>query len=136
MQTENQAGNPYGNHTESREERLPLEVLQVREYIAVFLWLAGLIAFALFWKVPLGMSPKGEFLAQVKAPWIFGGIQELLLFLPTDFAGIVFPLISLVFLLTLPWWGRVLKLRWVNLSVFLLLGIWIFLMGVYVWRVS
>lgn len=48
-------------------------------------------------------DPSGLPAQTVKAPWIFLGIQQLLRYLPTLFAGIVLPLSAIVGLAAIPW---------------------------------
>jgi hypothetical protein len=48
-------------------------------------------------------DPAGIPAQTVKAPWIFLGIQQLLRYLPTLFAGIVLPFAALAFLAAIPW---------------------------------
>lgn len=116
----------------NREEyRAKIEELQLREYIATFMGSTGLLALGILAKVPVGVSPDGVFPAHIKAPWIFGGIQELLFYTPAEFAGILFPLVSIILLLSLPLWERRLKRIWVNVGIYSLLGFWVVLTTLY-----
>lgn len=107
----------------SEKPWFPFETLAPREYVAVFLALAVLFFVSSF-TLPLGTPPSAAPLQRAGAPWIFGGIQWLLVRLPVAVAGILVPALSLLFLLTLPWWGRRVGAR---------LTRWVFLAFALVW---
>ncbi|MDI6812915.1 MAG: hypothetical protein QMC95_05865 [Desulfitobacteriaceae bacterium] len=106
-----------------RPRFISIEELQVRETIAVFMGLAMLLLAS---SVPLalGTPPESPIPIHIKAPWMFGGIQWLLLRFPVSIAGWIIPAASLGFLLTLPWWARRAGVRWGRFAFMVLAMFW------------
>lgn len=75
-----------------------------KELIALLLACAILALFSALFDAPMEgpADPKGVPTENVKAPWIFVGIQQMLKILPPELAGIVIPLISLIILTLSP----------------------------------
>ncbi len=79
--------------------------LVAKEMLAALASLAFLFLPAAVWDAPLGgpPNPTGIPSDHVKAPWIFLGIQQLLRYLPSFWAGIGIPLALLALLSAVPW---------------------------------
>ena len=110
---------------------VPLEELTGREYAAAFIILGLLFALVTLRVVPVGTAPGAIVPDHVRAPWIFGGIQQLLFFLPPWVAGLAFPLATFLCFLTFPKWSRksgIKSARWILLT---LMGIWVLLTAYY-----
>ncbi len=56
------------------------------------------------WDAPIGgpADPSGIPAENVKAPWIFVGIQQMLRYLPTMVAGVLVPVAALLGLIAIP----------------------------------
>ncbi|KUO74994.1 MAG: hypothetical protein APF81_12090 [Desulfosporosinus sp. BRH_c37] len=117
-----------------RQKKVPLIELQMREYIGTFLWLGFLLALTASVKVPLDSSPKAAAVSISKAPWVFGAIQWLLQRWPAWLSGWVLPLLSMVVLLTLPWWGQKVGKMWAWIFFLILSLVWVGLTFLYLLR--
>jgi len=115
------------------QEKVPLEELQVREYISIFIGLGLLFALTAGVKVPLDSSPKAAAIGISKAPWVFGSIQWLLQRWPAWLSGWVLPLLSMSVLLTLPWWGAKVGKKWAWRIFLILSSVWVGLTFLYLW---
>lgn len=111
----------------SPEERVWLETLIEREYIAAFIVLGILMGLTVLKVVPVGTAVGAPASEQVKAPWVFGGIQQLLLFWPPWLAGLVLPLCSFLIFLTFPKWIKAIGERKARGIIYALMGFWGFL---------
>ena len=81
----------------------PRQQLLAAEGLAVIVVIAALGWAAVVWGPRVGEdSSQG----MVHAPWIFAGLQWLLMRLPVWLAGIVLPLAGLGLLGAMPWLGR------------------------------
>ena len=111
--------------------RVPLEELIGREYAAAFIVLGLLFALATWRVVPVGTAADAAARDYVRAPWIFGGIQQLLYFLPPWVAGLAFPLATFLCFLTLPKWSRKSGIKSAGWILLTLMGIWVLLTAYY-----
>lgn len=89
---------------ENKEEKITRDQLLFKEFIALLLLLFFCCWLAVWFPAPLsqsggGMLPPG---VTVQAPWIFAGLQTLLLYFHPLVAGLFFPLVVLLFLVLLP----------------------------------
>lgn len=84
-------------------ERLPLKRLSEKEEIATLLFLVFCTALALKFTPGVGSSTLAPAVGHAVAPWIFGPIQILLLYLPPWLGAIIFPVILIAGLSGLPW---------------------------------
>lgn len=75
-----------------------------KELIALLFACAILALFSALFDAPMEgpADPNGVPTENVKAPWIFVGIQQMLKTLPPELAGIIIPLISLIMLTIIP----------------------------------
>ncbi|MCB2185109.1 MAG: hypothetical protein KQJ78_01735 [Deltaproteobacteria bacterium] len=91
----------------SNPEISPRQALLWREGLALLVGLALLCLAAAFYPLePVG-PPTADLAAPwAKAPWIFLGLQELLIYLPARVGGLVLPLAGLGLLAWLPWLGH------------------------------
>jgi len=117
-----------------RSRLIPIEELQVREYIAAFAALAVLVFISSF-PLSLGIPPQAPLPGHIQAPWMFGGIQWLLLRLPVVLAGWIIPGASFVFLLSLPWWASTIAGRWVRIGFAAFALFWLGITLAYVFQV-
>ena len=122
---------PTASHSRPGE-RVPLEELIVREYAAAFVVLGLLLALATLRVVPVGTAAGGMAPEHVRAPWIFGGIQQLLFFLLPWVAGLFFPLATFLCFLTFPKWSKKSGERSARWILLVLMGIWALLTAYYV----
>lgn len=87
--------------------RMDREQLVRTETLAFFLTLAALIALSVFVDAPLGNPPEAALAAsEIKAPWIFLWVQELLRVWPPAIAGILVPLVVTALIIALPFIDR------------------------------
>lgn len=84
-------------------ERLPIKRLVEKEGIATLLFLAFCTALALKFAPGVGSSNSSPAVGHAAAPWIFGPIQILLLYLPAWFGAIFYPAILIAGIFGLPW---------------------------------
>lgn len=78
--------------------------LVVREATIGLFVLAALVLVSVF--IGIDILPEADPTdteAAAKAPWFFVGVQELLYHLPVAFASVIFPLVSVCFLLFMPY---------------------------------
>jgi ubiquinol-cytochrome c reductase cytochrome b subunit len=82
--------------------------LVTKELIALLSACSILILVSTLFDAPLGgpADPNGVPMENVKAPWIFVGIQQTLRFLPPWLAGIFMPLMAMLLLVALPMLAR------------------------------
>lgn len=75
-----------------------------KEALAALLSLAALCILAALIDAPTGgpADPSGLSAENVKAPWIFVGIQQMLRYLPAVVAGVMLPLAALLIIGILP----------------------------------
>jgi hypothetical protein len=89
---------------ENKEEKITRDQLLFKEFIALLVLLFFCCWLAILFPAPLS-QPGGEMLppgVTIQAPWIFAGLQTLLLFFNPLVAGLVFPLVVILFLALLP----------------------------------
>ncbi len=87
--------------------RIDREQLVRTETLAFFLTIAVLVVLSTFFDAPLGLSsnaPSGA--GEIKAPWIFLWVQELLRLWPPAIAGVVIPAALTGLLAALPFIDR------------------------------
>lgn len=84
-------------------ERSPIKRLVEKEGIATLLFLVFCIALALMFTPSVGTSNQAPAVGHAVAPWIFGPIQILLLYLPTWLGAIIFPVIIIAGFSAFPW---------------------------------
>lgn len=84
-------------------ERLPIKRLIEKEGIATLLFLVFCTALALKFAPGVGSSNLAPAVGHAVAPWIFGPVQILLLYLPAWLGAIFFPVIIIAGLSGLPW---------------------------------
>ncbi|HEX3015628.1 MAG TPA: hypothetical protein VHQ46_04530 [Desulfobacteria bacterium] len=84
-------------------DRVPGRQLWQKEGIASVLFLAATIILALMLPAAVGTSPQAPAATHTIAPWIFGPIQVLLLYLPPWLGAVLLPLAAIIFLLGYPW---------------------------------
>ncbi len=100
----------------TRNSHAPLRSLGIRsvphlvrrEILATFIALAVLGLVSALFNAPLQgpADPSGIPAEDVKAPWIFVGIQQALRYLPALIAGILLPLAAVVALAVMPFLPR------------------------------
>ncbi len=77
------------------------------ETIAFFLTLAVLVVLSTFVNAPIGNPPDQALAAdEIKAPWIFWWVQELLRVWPPAIAGVLVPAIVTTLIVALPFIDR------------------------------
>ena len=87
--------------------RIDREQLVRTETIAFFLTLAVLVVLSTFVNAPIGNSPDQALAAdEIKAPWIFWWVQELLRVWPPAIAGVLVPAIVTTLIVALPFIDR------------------------------
>ena len=87
--------------------RMDREQLVRTETLAFFLTLAALIGLSIFVNAPIGNAPDQVLAAdEIKAPWIFLWVQELLRIWPPALAGVLVPLVVTALLTALPFIDR------------------------------
>ena len=89
---------------ENKEEKITRDQLLFKEFIALPVLLFFCCWLAVWVPAPLS-QPGGEMLppeVTVQAPWIFAGLQTLLLYFHPLVAGLFFPLVVILFLVLLP----------------------------------
>lgn len=75
-----------------------------RELLAMLLTVAAMIVLSVLVDPPLGQPAQiGREAAEVRAPWFFLWVQELLRVWPPAIAGVLTPLVVLALLTLLPW---------------------------------
>jgi Cytochrome b(C-terminal)/b6/petD len=76
-----------------------------KEALAAIASLALVSFVSAVWDAPISgpVVPGGIPPAQVKAPWIFVGIQQMLRYLPAFAAGVLLPVAALATLGIIPW---------------------------------
>lgn len=104
-----------------------------REMVVGLAFLTVLILFSTLFSVTVGTGPQAPLLSHAAAPWIFGPIQVLLLYLPPVEAALIFPGIFLGFLFLFPWLSRGRGNRVVPFLFALLSGVLLFLLAMYIW---
>lgn len=109
---------------------LPIEDLKFKEYIGLFLGLALLLLLSNI-SLPLGTPPSALPPQHVQAPWIFGGIQWLLIRWPVLIAGWIVPGLSLILLITLPWWSEPAGKKITRILFFIFALFWVLLILLY-----
>ncbi len=78
-----------------------------REFITAALVAAGLVFLSLLLPIPIGLAANlNAGVADVRAPWIFIWVQDLLRVIPPLWAGIIAPLVVLVALALIPFIDR------------------------------
>ena len=86
------------------------KMLRRKEIIAAILVLTLASLGAIFLPAAVGTSPQAGPLSHAVAPWLFGPVQILLLWLPPWLGAVLLPLTALMILLALPWlaklWGE------------------------------
>ena len=75
-----------------------------KELVALLAGCAVLILFSSSLDAPMGgaANPSGVPVENVKAPWIFVGIQEMLKTLSPELAGLIIPLVTLSLVSAIP----------------------------------
>lgn len=75
-----------------------------REGLAALICLAGLFLLSALWDAPVQgpADPGGTAVNGVKAPWVFLGIQLILLVLPAELAGLIAPMAGMLILAAIP----------------------------------
>jgi len=75
-----------------------------KEAFAAVVATAAIFLISAVWDAPIGgpADPSGIPAENVKAPWIFVGIQQTLRFLPTMVAGVLVPVAALLGLIAIP----------------------------------
>ncbi len=75
-----------------------------KELVALLAGYAVLILFSAFFDAPMGgaANPSGVPVENVKAPWIFVGIQEMLKTLSPELAGLIIPLVTFLLVSAIP----------------------------------
>jgi len=75
-----------------------------KEIVALLAGCAVLILFSAFFDAPMGgmANPSGVPVENVKAPWIFVGIQEMLKTLSPELAGLIIPLVTFLLVSAIP----------------------------------
>lgn len=92
---------------ECQPPRIDREHLVRTETLAFFLTIAVLIVLSTFFDAPLGLSPNAPSGAgEIKGPWIFLWVQELLRLWPPAIAGVVIPAALTGLLAVLPFIDR------------------------------
>ncbi len=87
--------------------RIDREQLVRTETIAFFLTLAVLVVLSTFVNAPIGNPPDQALAAdEIKAPWIFWWVQELLRVWPPAIAGVLVPAIVTTLIVALPFIDR------------------------------
>lgn len=84
-------------------ERSPIKKLVEKEGVAILIFLIFCIALALKFAPSVGSDSHAPAVGHAVAPWIFGPIQILLLYLPTWLGAIIYPVIVVTGLFGLPW---------------------------------
>ena len=84
-------------------ERSPIKKLVEKEGIATLVFLIFCTALALKFAPGVGSSNLAPAVGHAVAPWIFGPIQILLLYLPSWLGAIFYPVIVIAGLFGLPW---------------------------------
>lgn len=78
--------------------------LAIKELVALLAGCAVLLLFSAFFDAPMGgmANPSGVPVENVKAPWIFVGIQEMLKTLSPELAGLIIPLVTFLLVSAIP----------------------------------
>lgn len=84
-------------------ERQPIKDLIEKEVIATLLFLSVGFALALLFAPGVGTSNLAPAVEHAGAPWIFGPIQILLLYLPPWLGALIYPVIIIAGLFGFPW---------------------------------
>lgn len=119
--------------------RLPIKNLKEKEGITAIFFLVFCTALALKLPVGVGTSNLAPPVGHAAAPWIFGPFQILLLYFPPWLGAIVFPLVLVAGLTSLPWLAQYRDgkagrcMASILLSMVIVLLIWFMLKEV--WRV-
>lgn len=87
----------------SSENKSRIGALAELELAAIFIALSIFLLLAVLFPAPVGTSDQAQLLSHAAAPWIFGPIQVMLLYLPPIYAALLIPLLLLIFLVALPW---------------------------------
>ncbi len=80
-------------------------VLVRKEVLALLLSLAAVLFLSALWNAPIEgpAHPQGIPEENVKAPWIFLWIQQMLRYIPAFVAGIIIPSACTVLVAAIPW---------------------------------
>lgn len=117
-----------GNH---RKVKVPIMELQLKELVSVFGYLAILFLLSAIIKLPLGNSPEAPAIGNAKAPWVFGAIQWMLYRFPAWLSGWLIPIIGMIIIIGLPWWGKIICYRLARIVFIVLCSIWTLLTILY-----
>lgn len=92
---------------EPQAPRIDRERLVRTETLAFFITIAALIVISTFFDAPVGSPPdRGLVAGEIRAPWIFLWVQELLRLWPPAIAGVLVPAIVTGLLAALPFIDR------------------------------
>ncbi|HZW82110.1 MAG TPA: hypothetical protein VFF14_01635 [Candidatus Deferrimicrobium sp.] len=89
-------------------ERVSSKNLFIKEVIATLIFLTCIILLSLLWQAGVGANPNTQLVEKVAAPWIFGPVQVLLIYLPAWIAGLIIPGMIILTLSCLPWVSKLL----------------------------
>ncbi len=78
--------------------------LVTKELVALLSACSILVLLSALFDAPMGgpADPNGVPMENVKAPWIFIGIQKMLRTLPPEFAGIIIPVMAILLIAICP----------------------------------
>ena len=92
---------------EPQAPRIDREQLVRTETLAFFITIAAVIVISTFFDAPIGNPPDRSLAAdEIRGPWIFLWVQELLRLWPPAIAGVVVPLVVTGLLAALPFIDR------------------------------
>lgn len=117
--------------------RSPIKQLIEKEGIASILFIVLCTALALKFSASVGTSNQAPSVSHAVAPWIFGPVQILLLYISPWLGAVVFPLVIIAGLAGLPWlvgyWGEKTGERIFNILCSLVMVLLIWFMVKEVW---
>ncbi|KLU60798.1 hypothetical protein CEB3_c27710 [Peptococcaceae bacterium CEB3] len=116
----------------SGSERINLSWAE-REMLAGLVFLTALVLVSALFPAAVGTGPQAPLLRHAAAPWIFGPIQVLLLYVPPLVGAWLIPGVFLIFLFLFPWLSRGRGARPAFYFFVFFAGAVLVLLAMYVW---
>ncbi|CAA7600433.1 Cytochrome b/b6-like domain protein [Acididesulfobacillus acetoxydans] len=104
-----------------------------REMLAGLVFLAALILVSALFPAAVGTGPQAPLLRHAAAPWIFGPIQVLLLYVPPLVGAWLIPGVFAAFLFLFPWLSKGRGARPALYFFAFFVGAVLVLLAMYVW---